>query len=212
MAAVIAVTPTRMELIKLRRRVTLAQRGHDLLEEKMDALVIEFFEILRKIRGARERAFTQLNIAFKWLSKCYAAMGTIETTQAAREAWRELQVEGGTRYVMGVLVPVLEAVEVERSPIARGYSIHTTSALLDEASKEFERALKLLLELAELEESARALGSELERTKRRVNALEYVIIPRLRATVKFISMRLDEMERENFFRVKRIKAMLERRE
>jgi len=212
MAAVIAVAPTRMELIKLRRRVGLAQRGHDLLREKMDALVIEFFEILRRIRGARERAFAQLAAAFRALSRCCAAMGTIETAQASREARRELQVEVGTRHVMGVVVPVLEAVEVERPPTARGYSIHTTSATLDEASKEFERALKLSIELAELEESARAIGKELERTKRRVNALEYIIIPRLHAAVKFISMRLDEMERENFSRLKRIKAMLERRE
>lgn len=211
MAAAVAVAPTRMELIKLRRRVSLAQRGHDLLREKMDALVIEFFEILRRIRGARERAFTQLGAAFRVLSRCCATMGTIETGQASREARRELQVEVGTRHVMGVVVPVLEAVEVERPPTARGYSIHTTSAVLDEASREFERALKLLLELAELEESARAIGRELERTKRRVNALEYVIIPSLRAAVKFISMRLDEMERENFSRLKRIKAIMERR-
>jgi V/A-type H+-transporting ATPase subunit D len=112
---------------------------------------------------------------------------------------------------MGIVVPSLEAEKIKRNALARGYSIHLTSSALDDAAKEFEKALELLIALAELEESARALARELEKTKRRVNALEYIIIPRLEAMVKFIAMRLDEMERENFLRLKRIKAMLEAR-
>jgi len=213
MAAVAAavVTPTRMELLRLRRRVGLAQRGHDLLREKMDALVIEFFEVLRRIRDARVGALKQLSVAYRALSTCSAAMGTIETQQASKEARHELEVEVSARYIMGIAVPTLEVEKVERSALARGYSLHTTSSLLDEASREFEKALGLLVELAELEESARAIARELEKTKRRVNALEYLVIPRLKATLKFIMMRLDEMERENFLRLKRIKAMLEAR-
>ncbi|MEM2600700.1 MAG: V-type ATP synthase subunit D, partial [Candidatus Hadarchaeales archaeon] len=99
-----------------------------------------------------------------------------------------------------------------RNAFGRGYSLHPSPSLLDRASEDFERALKLLVEVAELEEAARALAWELERTRRRVNALEYILIPRLEAALKFIAMRLDEMEREHFFRLKRIKAMLERRE
>jgi V/A-type H+-transporting ATPase subunit D len=201
-----------MELLKLRRRVSLAQRGHDLLREKMDALVIEFFEVLRRIRDARVGALNQLSIAHRALSVCSAAMGTVETRQASREARHEVEVDVSTRYVMGIAVPTLEVEKVERNALARGYSLHTTSSLLDEASREFEKALGLLIQLAELEESARAIAGELERTKRRVNALEYLIIPRLMATLKFIAMRLDEMERENFLRLKRIKAILEARE
>jgi len=90
--------------------------------------------------------------------------------------------------------------------------VYATSSALDEASREFEKALESLIKLAELEEGARAIALELEKTKRRVNALEYVILPSLKSMVKFISMRLDEMERENFSRLKRIKAMLEARE
>jgi len=210
MAAVAAaVAPTRMEFLKLKQRVSLAQRGHDLLREKMDALVIEFFEVLRNIGKARAGALKQLSLAHQAISVCSAVMGTIETRQASREAKRELEVEISTRYVMGIVVPTLEVERVERDALARGYSLHTTSSLLDEASKEFEKALGLLVKLAELEESARAIARELERTKRRVNALEYILIPRLKAALKFIEMRLDEMERENFSRLKRIKAMLE---
>jgi len=212
MAMALAVSPTRMELLKLRQRVGLAQKGHDLLKEKMDALVIEFFEVLRRIQEAREKALKQLSVAHHALSMCFAVVGTLETKQVSREARRELQMEVSTRHIMGIAVPAVEVGEVERNVLARGYSIHTTSSVFDEVSREFERALKLLIELSELNASAFALARELEKTKRRVNALEYILIPRLREALKFIMMRLDEMERENFTRLKRIKAMLEKRE
>ncbi len=211
MAMALAVSPTRMELMKLRQRVGLAQKGHDLLKEKMDALVMEFFEVLRKIQESRAKALEQLSAAHRALTNCFAMMGTLETIQAAREAKRELQLEISTRYIMGIMVPVVEGGEVERNAVARGYTLHTTSSVLDHAAREFERALKLLVELAELEASAFAIAGELEKTKRRVNALEYILIPRLKEALKFIMMRLDEMERENFTRLKRIKAILEER-
>jgi len=212
MAMAIAVYPTRMELLKLRQRVGLAQRGHDLLKEKMDALVIEFFEVVRRIQEARTKALEQLSAAHRALSMCFAIMGTLETKQASKEAKRELQVEISTRHIMGIAVPAIEVGEVERNALMRGYSLRMTSSVLDEASREFERALKLLIGLAELEGSAFAIARELERTKRRVNALEYILIPRLKEALKFIVMKLDEIERENFSRLKRIKAMLEERE
>lgn len=212
MATALAVSPTRMELLKLRQRVGLAQKGHDLLREKMDALVIELFEVLRRIQEARTKALEQLSVAHRALSMCLAVVGTLEVKQVCREARRELQMEISTRHIMGIAVPAVEIGEVERNVLGRGYSIHTTSSVLDEASREFERALKLLIELSELNASAFALARELEKTKRRVNALEYILIPRLREALKFIMMRLDEMERENFTRLKRIKAMLEKRE
>lgn len=205
------VAPTRMELLRLKKRVALARKGHELLKEKMDALVMEFVEILRKIGRTKRRAFELLSVAHRSLSKCLASMGTVETEQASRETRKELQVDLSTRFVMGVSVPTVEIKSVERDPLGRGYSVHTTSSLLDEASRDFERAFEVLVQLAELEEAARAVGRELEKTKRRVNALEYILIPRLEETIKFIVLRLDEMERENFVRMKRIKLMLERR-
>ena len=206
----LTVAPTRMELLKLKQRLGLAQKGYDLLKEKMDALVIEFFEVLRLIQEARAKALEQLSAAHRALSMCFAIVGTLETKQASREAKRELQVEISTRHIMGVAVPAVEVGKVERNALIRGYGLHMTSSVLDEASKEFERALKLLIELAELAESAFAIAREFEKTKRRVNALEYILIPRLKETIKFIMMRLDEMERENFSRLKRIKAILEK--
>lgn len=211
MAATLNVSPNRMELIKLKQRVALAQKGHDLLKDKMDALVMELFDALRRIQDSRAKAIEQLKKGHDALSECMATMGTLETMQAARESRKEVQIEASTRNIMGIQVPSVEIGEIERNAMSRGYSLHTTSSSLDVAAKEFERALKLLVGLAELESVAFAIARELESTKRRVNALEYILIPRLRDTLKFIMMRLDEMERENFTRLKRIKAILEER-
>lgn len=209
MATALAVSPTRMELMKLRKRLGLAQRGHDLLKEKMDALVIEFFEVFRKIQDSRTKALEQLSTAHRALSNCFALMGTLETVQATRETKRELQIEISSRYLMGISIPAVEFGEVQRNVLTRGYSLHMTSSVLDKAAGEFERALGLLVELAETEAVAFAIARELEKTKRRVNALECILIPRLKGALKFIMMRLDEMERENFTRLKRIKAIIE---
>ena len=209
MATALAVSPNRTELMKLRKRLGLAKRGHDLLKEKMDALVIEFFEAFRKIQASRTKALEQLSTAHRALSNCFAVMGTLETVQTTKETKRELQIEISSRYLMGISIPAVEFGEVQRNALTRGYSLHMTSSVLDEAAREFERALGLLVELAETEAAAFAIARELEKTKRRVNALEYILIPRLKGALKFIMMRLDEMERENFTRLKRIKAIIE---
>jgi V/A-type H+-transporting ATPase subunit D len=207
--AKLSLVPTRSELLKLRHRVSLAQRGHDLLKEKMDALVMEFFEVFRKIKKIREVAIRELMDAYSTLSRCFARMGFMETVQASREAERKVQLEVSTRHIMGVPVPVIEAKEIESTALKRGYSIHTTSPTLDEAAKSFENVLRSLIRVAELEASARAMAAELERTRRRVNALEYIVIPDIKSTIRFIAMKLDEGERENFSRLKRISAILE---
>ena len=158
MATALAVSPTRMELMKLRKRLELAQRGHDLLKEKMDALVIEFFEIFRKIQESRTKALEQLSTAHRALTNCFALMGTLETVQAARETKRELQIEISSRYLMGISIPAVEFSEVQRNALTRGYSLHMTSFVLDEAAREFERAIGLLVELAETEAVAFAIA------------------------------------------------------
>ena len=120
-------------------------------------------------------------------------------------------MEFASRSVMGVSVPMIEFSPLVRRATERGYSIHDSSAALDDAARCFEEALEKILRLAEVEEAVRHLASEVEKTKRRVNALKYIMIPRLKATRKYIEMRLEEMERENFTRLKKIKAVLERR-
>lgn len=202
------VQPTRGELLKLKRRIDLAERGHELLQEKRDALVTEFFDNLDLLRDRREKVEEKLEEAFEDLTNTKVAMGTLELNKAAQAAIRALDVDIGSRSIMGVKVPVVEAEDLERKTTERGYSLQQTSAKLDDAAKRFEKALKGILELAETEETVKLLAQEIEKTKRRVNSLEHVLIPRLKDNKEYIEMRLEEQERENYFRLKRVKEKL----
>lgn len=203
------INPTRMELLKLKVKLKLADKGYKLLKEKRDALIMEFFNIIEQARSVRKNAEEELAAAYRSLILAEAALGPLKVSEAsmAVKQVEELGIE--SRNIMGVKVPVLEINAAERRVLERGYGIMDTSPQLDDAAKRFERALKVVINLAEIEKSVRLLSEEIESTKRRVNALENTVIPRLTATVKYVKMRLDEMERENFFKLKRIKAMME---
>jgi len=203
------VNPTRMELLKLKDRVNLATKGHKLLKEKRDALIMEFFNILDRAKGVREKVEEKLGESFADLVVAQTTMGDFAVRKAAMSVQESLDIDVDTRSVMGVNVPVIEHKDIKKSMIERGYGLADTSAKLDEASKGFEEVIELILELSEVEMTVKLLAGEIESTKRRVNALEHIIIPRLENTVKYIEMRLEEMERENFVRLKMIKQSME---
>jgi V/A-type H+-transporting ATPase subunit D len=207
------VSPTRMELLRLRRREQLAVKGHDLLREKRDALIAEFLDVVGEVRDARMVAEEDLKEAFEYLIIAQAGLGVEEVRQLSLMTAREIPMDFSMRSIMGVNVPIIELPEVlSREVTERGYGLMDSSSAVDSSAKRFEEALAKIIKLAELEEAVRNLAGEVEKTKRRVNALEYVMIPRLKATRKYIQMRLEEMERENFTRLKKIKAILERKE
>jgi V/A-type H+-transporting ATPase subunit D len=205
------VRPTRMELLRLRKRVILAQRGHRLLKEKRDALISEFIGVVREVRRARRKVEAHLEKAYRALTTTQIVLGVSAVDGISAITGQRVAVELRTRSIMGVAVPRLSVGRVERKVTERGYGFGDTSAALDEAAAKFEECLTLITELAEIEETVRRIGLEVEKTKRRVNALEYIVIPRLKATVKYIQMRLDEMARDSFLRLKRVKAALESR-
>jgi V/A-type H+/Na+-transporting ATPase subunit D len=203
------VNPTRMELLKLKDRVKLAVKGHKLLKEKRDALIMEFFSILDRVTGVRENVEKKLGESYEDLMMAQAVMGDFAVKKAAISVQESLDLEVDTRSVMGVTVPVIEYENIKKSMVQRGYGLVDTSAKLDEASKGFEEVIEMILELSEVEMTVKLLAGEIESTKRRVNALEHIMIPRLQNTVKYIEMRLEEMERENFVRLKMIKRAME---
>ncbi|MGB4363586.1 MAG: V-type ATP synthase subunit D [Methanothermobacter tenebrarum] len=203
------INPTRMELLKLKQREKLAVKGYNLLKEKRNALIMEFFNILERVRGARERVEEKLKDAFKDLTEAQIMMGDMAVNKAAMAVKEFIKVEIDSRNIMGVVVPVVDIESTERSMVERGYGLVDTSVKLDEAAKKFEESVSLIVELGEIEKSVRLLAGEIESTKRRVNALENIIIPRLQNTINYIEMRLEEMERENFVRLKMIKESME---
>lgn len=199
------INPTRMELLKLKQREKLAVKGYSLLKEKRNALIMEFFNILERVKGSRERVEEQLREAFKDLTEAQVMMGDVAVERAAMAVKGSVEVDIDSRSIMGVVVPVVDARATRRTVVERGYGLVDTSVKLDEAARKFEESLALIIELGEIEKTIRLLAGEIESTKRRVNALEHIIIPRLKNTVKYIEMRLEEMERENFVRLKMIK-------
>jgi len=203
------INPTRMELLKLKQREKLAIKGHSLLKEKRNALIMEFFNILERVKGSRENVSEKLIDAYKDLTAAQIIMGDLAVRKAALSVKESVNVDIESRSIMGVVVPVMDYDVQKRSIVERGYGFMDTSVKLDEAAKEFEESLTLIIELAEVEKTIILLASEIESTKRRVNALEHIIIPRIKNTVKYIEMRLEEMDRENFVRLKMIKKTLE---
>ncbi len=203
------INPTRMELLKLKDREKLAVKGHSLLKEKRDALIKEFFDILDRVKGSRGKVEEILQEAFKDLTAVQVAMGDLSVQKSALSFKESVEVDIESRSIMGVVVPVMDSKIEERSLVDRGYSFLDTSVKLDETATKFEEAVSLIIELGEIEKTIYLLAAEIESTKRRVNALEHIMIPKLQNTVKSIEMRLQEMERENFVRLKMIKSTIE---
>jgi V/A-type H+-transporting ATPase subunit D len=183
------INPTRMELLKLKDREKLAVKGHSLLKEKRNALIMEFFNILERVKGSRESVETTLADAYKDLTAAQIVMGDLAVKKSAMSVKESVEVDIDSRSVMGVVVPLIESQTSQRTMVERGYGFLDTSVKIDEAASKFEECIKLIIELGEIEKTIMLLAGEIESTKRRVNALEHIIIPKLENTVKYIEMR-----------------------
>ena len=199
------IKPTRSELLKIKKQIKLAQSGYSLLKKKRDGLILEFFEIMKKAKTLRQELAEQYKIALEKINIARTLEGDLKVKSIAFAIKEIPDVKLETRNIMGVKVPKIEYSEIKKVFIERGYSIYT-SAAIDEASAAYEKVVEKILLAAEVETSMRKLLNEIEKTKRRVNALEFVVIPKLDDTKSFIQLRLEEMERENIFRMKRIKT------
>lgn len=199
------IHPTRMELLNVKRRVQLAEKGHRLLKEKRDALMIEFMSTAREAENTADRTVSQLMKARESMLVANAVVGLSELKSLSLASERKTEVEIKYRSVMGVHLPKISRPTFERKPDERDFSITLTHPLVDDVSGEYEKTASCVLELLEVESTLKALSEETKRTKRRVNALEYNIIPKLKNTRKYIEMRLSELDRERFHRLKLVK-------
>ena len=205
--------PTRMELLNIKKRIGLAKKGHKLLKDKRDALFNEFFQAINVARQLRKDVDGQLAEAYRALALAYADVGTLKLSEFAgvSSEHSELSFESGEKNIMGVKSATIGGVSVKRSFDARGYSVLDSTAAVDDAARQFEEALEKILKLAESETLIVRLGNEIEKTKRKVNSLEYNVIPALDKARKYIAFRLEEMERDKFFVLKKVKKKIEAR-
>ncbi|MCD4841210.1 MAG: V-type ATP synthase subunit D [Methanosarcinales archaeon] len=200
------VKPTRSELIELKKKIKLSEGGHKLLKMKRDGLILEFFEILEKAKSIRAELDVQFNISMEKVNIAKSVEGTVTVKSTAFSFKDTPSLEVQSKNVMGVVVPKIESSSVRKHINDRGYGIIGTSSRIDEAVDAYEVLVEKIILAAEIETTIKKLLDEIEKTKRRVNALEFKVIPELTEARDFIMLRLDEMERENTFRLKRIKG------
>ena len=205
------INPNRMELLRLKKQLVTARRGHKLLKDKRDELMRQFLEIVRRNQRLRlmvERLLGEANRQMV-LARAVMPAEVLETALMAGRGSLELDID--TRNIMSVNVPIFTspfdlAGRVENLP----YGMASTTGELDQAVTALNEVFPAMLELAETEKIAQLLADEIEKTRRRVNSLEYVLIPELMETIRSISMKMDENERGNLTRLMKVKDMIVR--
>lgn len=200
------VSANRMENLKLKKRLGLAKRGHKLLKDKQDELMRNFLELIDVIKGLRARTEKATIDALQRFTMATCELSPDLQKNLFAHPGARFQLEVDTQRLMNLRVPVFKAV-VEGNSLA--YSLRETDPDVDYALRQITQALELLLKLAEAEKKMALLADELDRTRRRVNALEYTLIPDLQETIKYIQQKLDELERGNLTRLMKVKEMIE---
>jgi V/A-type H+-transporting ATPase subunit D len=202
------IKPTRSELINLKRRIALSERGYKILKMKRDGLILEFFKVLADAKDSRGELLQKYQRAVESMALANTVEGAIGVKSAAFSVKEVPQITLSSKNIMGVVVPKIESSKVRKSLVDRGYGVLGTTSIIDETASSFEELVEAIIESAEIETTMKRLLNEIESTKRRVNALEFKVIPELTEARNFIKMRLDEMEREELFRLKKIKARM----
>lgn len=208
----IRVSPTRMELNRLKKRLTMAQRGHKLLKDKRDELIRQFLILVRKNKDLREHIEKELSAAFAKFLLARAVMPAETLEEALMYPTKRMTLAVRKQNIMSVYAPRFEWGEEETGRGGEGsiypYGFVDTSAELDVSIETLNGIMPQLLELAEVEKAVQLLADEIEKTRRRVNALEYVLIPKIVETIRYITMKLDENERGALTRLMKIKDVV----
>ena len=207
--AILNVNPTRMELTNLKRKLVTARRGHKLLKDKRDELMRRFLDLVRenkKLRIEVEEGIKQANAAMS-VARCVMSDKALDV--ALMLPTQEMSLEVGEKNVMSVMIPVFDVrFKTADENDIYSYGFAETSGDLDTAVKALSDIMPKMIRLAEIEKSCRLMAAEIEKTRRRVNALEHVMIPQYEETIKYISMKLDENERSTTTRLMKVKDMM----
>lgn len=206
MPELIRVRPTKIELVKLKRRLSLAQRVQKIVKDRLSILTMEFLQTARDTSEAKRKLLDEFSELYKALSVAagYHGYMALEKELIATEA--DLKTTAGSRNVAGVRIPSFELMVNAKSTI--GYSLADTSSWLDRTAQLSEESLRAIVEFAEFQRSFDLLAMEINRTKRITNALEYIVIPALQATISYLNMKFEERDREEKARLKRVKVLV----
>jgi len=208
MPELIRVRPTKIELVKLKRRLSLAQRVQKIVKDRLSILTMEFLQTARDTVEAKQKLLDQTSRLYKALSVAAGYHGYIAMGKELAATEADLKVAAGSRNIAGVRIPSFELMGSGKP--MRGYNLVDTSSWLDHAAQSSEECLKAIVELAELQRGFELLAAEINRTKRITNALEYLVIPGLQATIRYLNMKFEERDREEKARLKRVKVLVAR--
>lgn len=199
------VNPNRMELIRLRKRLLLAERGHKLLEDKLEEIMRRFLTLLKDINKAKEDFQKNAQVILQSLLYCRITSPKEAFEESLSKINSVISIEISTKRIMNIKVPAFNILKVD---IDKGYDLFKTSAQMDVVVTKAKDFIQSLLSLAELFKALDILSYEIERTRRRVNALEYLLIPSIKDTIRYITQKLNEFERGNLTRLMRVKEIV----
>jgi V/A-type H+-transporting ATPase subunit D len=206
MPELIKVRPTKIELVKLKRRLSLAQRVQKIVKDRLSILTMEFLQTARDTSEAKRKLLDGFSELYKALSVAAGYHGYMALEKELIATETDLKTTAGSRNVAGVRIPSFELMVNAKPKI--GYSLADTSSWLDRTAQLSEESLRAIVELAELQRSFDLLAMEINRTKRITNALEYIVIPALQATISYLNMKFEERDREEKARLKRVKVLV----
>ncbi|MFA5090214.1 MAG: V-type ATP synthase subunit D [Candidatus Omnitrophota bacterium] len=202
---ILRVNPNRMELLRLRRRLLLAQRGHKLLQDKLEEMMRRFLSLVKDIHYSKEDFMSRTRGIFRDLLYFRVSSSSVDFVGSLAKINSDIDIKVDTRRVMNVKVPVFD---IQKIKIEKGYDFFKASAQLDMAVAQARDYIQSLLKLAQLVKTLDILSYEIERTRRRVNALEYILIPSIQDTIRYITQKLNEFERGNLVRLMRVKEIV----
>jgi V/A-type H+-transporting ATPase subunit D len=212
MAAKVELTrPTKIELARLKRRHKLAARIQKIVKDRLSILIMEFLQTVKECATVKERQLSEFQEAYKALSLASGYHGSVSLEKELLMSEMAIQLSSGMRNVAGVRMPLFEIDTAD--PVRSAVKDRTeTSSLLDHSTELARKCLETIIELAELENSLELLGREINKVKRVNNALEYIVIPSLDVTIKYLTMKFEERDREEVSRLKYVKLLIEKKE